>query len=200
MSSMPVLNLAVSLGVFRTNILCYLTSRLGEGIHVDDHVMDWILQLFALAFELALLHAPASLVMVVVVAPWGTVDFPILLGVLLFTPTARGSIGSIRARWHPESVISGHLLSANVEAHRCLAPLCMVSIRYQSQRQETRTELVVQLQRLFAIVSLQTTMRAAPALLPAVLLFYRDTLIDVLASFFNFELRAPDLVPRTTSA
>jgi hypothetical protein len=34
-------------------------------------------------------------------------------------------------------------------------------------------------------------------LLPAVLFFSKDTLIDVSASFFNFELRVPDLVPRT---
>jgi hypothetical protein len=37
------------------------------------------------------------------------------------------------------------------------------------------------------------------SLLPAVLFFSKDTLVDVLASFFNFKLQVPDLVPCTTS-
>jgi hypothetical protein len=38
------------------------------------------------------------------------------------------------------------------------------------------------------------------SLLPAVLFFSKDTLVDVSASFFNFKLQVPDLVPRTTLA
>jgi hypothetical protein len=105
--------------------------------------------------------------------------------------------GSIRARWgwHPESVISGHLLSANIEAHRCLAPLWSLldtNRRGNKSRAGSITKSLCYSQ--FA------NNNESFSLLPAVLLFSKDTLIDVLASFFNFELGAPDLIPHMTLA
>jgi hypothetical protein len=82
-----------------------------------------------------------------------------------------------------------------VEAQRCLAPLWSVLDTSHGGNKNRAGAITKSLS-----YSQFADNNESFSLLPAVLFFSKDTLIDVSASFFNFELRVPDLVPHTTSA